>query len=133
MSQKFSSAITNLLQTAEAKALATTGPHGINVVPISMIKVNENTIWLFDFFMSKSNVNLQAEPYVALTAWTGMKGIQIKGNTSYHTQGEDFEAAVRWVKKENPSRVVRGLIILQVDNIYDISPGRAFITEELVL
>ncbi len=87
--------IASFLSSAEAKAMATNGPSGINVVPVSMIKVADEAIWLFDFFMDKTVKNIQTEPKVALTAWTGMTGVQIKGVITYITSGEDFEEAVQ--------------------------------------
>jgi predicted pyridoxine 5'-phosphate oxidase superfamily flavin-nucleotide-binding protein len=133
MSHHLSPTISEALHTAEAKALATSGPGGINVVPVSMIKVNDDSIWLFDFFMDKSAKNVELSPQVALTAWSGMKGVQIKGTAEYLTSGPDFEEAVRFVASENPSRVVKGLIILSPTEIFDISPGGAFSATDLAL
>jgi hypothetical protein len=120
-----------VLNDAQAKALATTGPAGLNVVPVSMIKVNHDSIWLFDFFMDKTITNVQAEPAVAITAWTDMVGVQIKGTCTYHTTGAEFAAAVAWCATQNPDRVVKGLLILSPTQVFDISPGGAFSTAEL--
>ena len=123
----FSSTIRDVLSTAAAKAFATYGNTGINVVPVSMIRVNDDTIWLFDFFMDKTVQNLDVKAPVALTAWTDMKGIQIKADAQYVTEGVEFMEAVAWVKEQNPARVVKGLIILTPTKIHDISPGGAFL------
>jgi len=124
--------IHEIILNAEAKALATTGPAGLNVVPLSMVKVNDDsTIWLFNFFMDKTVKNLAAEPFVALTCWSALRGVQIKGNATYTTFGTDFDMAVSWVASQNPKRVIKGLITLVPAEIYDISPGGAFSPEEL--
>lgn len=130
-SMSFTEPITTILTTATAKAFATTGPAGLNVVPVSLIKVNTDTVWLFDFFMDKTKQNLQAEPTVSLVAWREMTGIQLKANASYHTTGPDFEAAVAWVKTQNPDRVVQGLIVLTPTALFDISPGGAVSESDL--
>ena len=127
----FSSTISDVLTTAAAKAFATYGNTGINVVPVSMIRVNDDTIWLFDFFMDKTVQNLDVKAPVALTAWTDMKGIQIKADAQYVTEGVEFMEAVAWVKEQNPARVVKGLIILTPTKIHDISPGGAFLENDL--
>jgi predicted pyridoxine 5'-phosphate oxidase superfamily flavin-nucleotide-binding protein len=122
-----------ILTTAQAKALATAGEHGVNVVPVSMIKVHADSIWLFDFFMEKTADHLRQQSPVALTAWTDMKGIQVKGDVTYHTDGDDFATAVAWVHTQNPSRVLKGLIIITPTAIFDISPGVALTPQDLSL
>ncbi len=121
------------LDNAYAKALATNGSDGVNVVPVSMIKTNDDSIWLFDFFMDKTAKNTQAVEQVALTAWTDMKGLQIKANVLYISSGDDFAAAVNWVATQNPSRILKGLLVLKPIKIYDISPGGAFLPADLVI
>lgn len=130
---QFSTTLGEVLTKATAKALATTGPHGINVVPVSMIKVNQDSIWLFDFFMDKTVANLQSNSDVALTAWTDMTGVQLKAAASYYTSGPAFAEAVAWVATQNPARVVKGLIVLTPTEVFDISPGGAYSTDDLAL
>lgn len=125
--------IVDVVTTANAKAFATHGPHGINVVPVSILKVTPDSIWLFDFFMDKTITNLKANPKTTLTAWTGLQGVQIKTTATYITTGEDFDAGVAFVKTQNPERVVKGLIVLVPNEIFDISPGGVFTSDELCL
>jgi predicted pyridoxine 5'-phosphate oxidase superfamily flavin-nucleotide-binding protein len=122
-----------VLETAEAKALATTGPAGLNVVPVSMIKINDDSIWLFDFFMEKTATNVEAESTVSLTAWTNMVGVQVKGTVKYLTAGEEFTAGVNWCQAQNPDLVVKGLLVMTPTEVFDISPSGAFKAEELAL
>jgi len=131
MSKITSETIVNAIETAEAKALATMSQDGINVVPVSMVRVVDGKIWLFDFFMNKTAANLKNNPIVAFTAWSKMVGVQVKASAKYITEGQDFEAAVAWVFTQNPARVVKGLIILQPTELFDISPGGAFSVEDL--
>lgn len=123
--------VKNILETASAKALATVCPEDINVVPISMIRVNESSIWLFDFFMNKTAHNARTSSVCAITAWEDMKGIQIKGDVTYVTEGEMFDESVEWARTQNPDRVVKGLLVIQPKTIFDISPGGAYTEVEL--
>ncbi len=126
--------VIDTLETAEAKALATQGPTGINVVPMSMIRVNDDdSIWLYNFFMDKTAENIQDNPSVALTAWSDMKGIQIKAETEYITEGDLFDESVEWCHTQNPDRVVQALIVLKPTEIFDISPGGAYEEVDLVV
>lgn len=120
-----------MLETASAKAFATTGPEGINVVPVSMIRVLESDIWLFDFFMDKTVRNSSASPTCALTAWTDMQGIQLKGDVTYLTDGALYDEAVVWVRSQNPERIVKGLLIIKPTAVFDISPGGAYSAQQL--
>lgn len=128
---RITSTVKTILETAPAKAFATTCPEDINVVPVSMIRVNDSSIWLFDFFMNKTVHNACASSACALTAWEDMQGIQIKGDVTYVTGGEFFDEAVEWVQIQNPERVVKGLLIIDPTAIFDISPGGAYTAEEL--
>lgn len=118
--------VKTILETASAKALATTDGFVVNVVPVSMIKVYDSSIWLFDFFMDRTAANIIQNPACALTAWDGMKGIQLKGNATYITEGAQFDEAVAWVATENPDRVVKGLLEITPIEIFDSSPGGAY-------
>lgn len=112
---------------AEARALATTGPHGVNVVPVSVVEVEEGSIRLFNFFMQKSVENLLAEPEVALTCWSGLEGVQVKATAAYLTEGELFAAKVAEMKERFPSRTLAGVIELTPTAVFDVSAdsGRA--------
>jgi predicted pyridoxine 5'-phosphate oxidase superfamily flavin-nucleotide-binding protein len=117
------SPIQTAVREAEARALATTGPHGVNVVPVSVVHVTDEAIHLYNFFMGKTVENLLVEPAVALTVWKGLSGVQIKATASYVTSGEVFEAAVATMKVRFPERTLSGVIILTPMSIYDTSAG----------
>ncbi len=111
------------LTDATQYALATTGASGLNVVPLSMLRVVDDTVWVFDFFMSKTAKNCKEHEAVALAAWKDFAGVQIHGTAQYITEGALFADAVAWVATENPDRVVRGLLVITPTKIYDISAG----------
>ena len=128
----FTPQIGRLFEQADARALATTGPEGVNVVPISMCRVTDTELWVFDFFMRKTIANIKAEPEVAVTAWSGFTGVQIKATATYHTDAKSLKAAQDWVNAQNQDRVVRGLITLTPTAIFDVSPGGVFDETDLI-
>jgi len=119
----FSDTIKSFLLNASAKALATYGPKGLNAVPVSVVQVHDYQIWLFDFFMHKTVANIQVNSQVSLVFWSGLQGYQIKGRANYQTAGTDFEQAKQYVAKHYPERTLKGLLVLSVDEVWDVSVG----------
>jgi putative heme iron utilization protein len=117
-------AIQTQLREAEAKALATLGPAGVNVVPVSVITVTDTDIHLYDFFMSKTVTNIKANPDVALTAWSGLRGVQVRARATYVTDGELFTAATATMLERFPDRVLKGVVVLEPTTVYDVSADR---------
>jgi len=115
--------IRRIIAGSDAHALATTGPHGVNVVPISVVELHGNEIHLYDFFMHKTAENILVEPQVALTSWQGFRGVQVKAIAAYETEGEVYEAAVTEMKQRFPDRTLRAVIRLTPTAIYDVAPG----------
>jgi len=113
--------IIQTLLTAEAKALATNGRHGLNVVPVSVIQVQNGSIFLYDFFMRKTVDNILDNSAVALAIWRGFSGVQIKGNAEYITTGDIYDSVVATFKKEFPDRVLTGVIKITPTAIFDVS------------
>lgn len=116
--------ILSFILQAEAKVLATIGVNNVNVVPVSTIRCVEGKIWLFDYFMNKTVVNINDRPQVALTCWSGMQGYQLKGRAQYVRSGEAYETACDIVKELNPDRLLQGLIIIDANEIFSVSPGK---------
>ena len=117
----FSKVIKDSLINATSKALATSYDNQINVVPVSTVKISDEKIWLIDYFFKKTKSNVLNNPKVALTFWTGTKGYQIKAHVNYLTVGEYYEVAKEWIAVLHPDRTVKGLLILEIDQIFDIS------------
>lgn len=113
------------ITAAEGKAMATTGPHGVNVVPVSVVELRGDAIHLFDFFMGKTVENLTAEPQVALAFWSGLTGIQIKGTAEYVAAGELYDAAVAEMAERFPERTLSGVIVVTPERVYDTGAGAA--------
>lgn len=115
--------IRRIIVGSNVHALATTGPCGVNVVPVSVVELAGDEIHLYDFFMKKTTENILAEPRVALTSWQGFRGLQVKATALYDTRGEVFEAAVVAMKERFPDRTLAGVIRLTPTAAYDVAPG----------
>ncbi len=123
--------IIDQILNADARALATTGPHGTNVVPVSVIDVVEGCVYLYNFFMGKTIENLLAQPQVALTCWKGLEGIQLKADAAYITTGDQFATAATTMKARFPDRTLSGIIALTPTVVFDISADQARAGKEI--
>ncbi|HEY0979979.1 MAG TPA: pyridoxamine 5'-phosphate oxidase family protein [Candidatus Paceibacterota bacterium] len=120
---ELSSKITDALLQAESKALATIGNDGINVVPVSTVRVKDGKILLMNYFFKKTLENILNHPSIALTFWSGLEGYQIKGSVEYKENGPDFEEANQWINDNVADRVLLGLLIITPEKLFNISPG----------
>ncbi len=111
------------LLEAKSKALATMGKHGLNVVPVSTVRIVNNEILLMNYFMKKTIENILEQPRVALTFWSGLEGYQIKGSVEYQDNGDTFEEAKKWVNENVADRTLIGLLILTPEETHNVSPG----------
>lgn len=116
--------IKEFLLAAPSKALATNGPFGLNVVPVSTIFIEGNNIILVDYFMNKTLSNILENSQVSFTAWKDLYGYQIKADCKYKKEGEIFEDIVLKVKEILPERIVKGILVLEVKEIFDIAPTK---------
>lgn len=120
---KLQSHIASFVIGADSKALGTTGSAGLNVAPVSTIKIHDGKILLVNYFMNKTLTNLLENPYVSLACWKGLNGYQIKGDTEYLTAGAVFKDTKIWVAEILPDRVVKGVILLDPIEVFDLSAG----------
>lgn len=115
--------IKDFVLSAESKALATYGSEGLNVVPVSVIKIIDENIILLDFFMGKTVKNIKENPNVSLTVWKGLEGYQFKCEVEYITEGDLFDSENAWSTQEFPERTLKGVLILKLKEIYSVSAG----------
>lgn len=113
--------IEDILQ-ADNKALASYGTHGINVVPVSTVRVVDEKILLMNYFMNKTLENIIEQPTVALVCWKGMKGCQIKGTVRYVSEGDEFQEAKEWIEKNVSNRTLKGLLVLTPESLHSVTP-----------
>lgn len=110
-----------MILSATGKALATYGNGEVHVVPISSVRVVDGKIQLVNYFFGQTLRNLVIDPRVSLAVWKGLEGYQIKALAKYETEGEAFEEITAWIKETLPDRVVKGVVILTPEKIYDVS------------
>ncbi len=117
--------VKKVLENAEMWVLATADKDGIpNAVPINFVEIlNDKQIMLVDILMNKSIANLQANPNVAIAVWHEHDGYQIKGQATIETSGPNFESGVAQVKKEKPFLDPKGVVIVDISQIYVTTPG----------
>ena len=120
---ELSPTIADALLHAESKALATTGHHGVNVVPVSTVRVEGGNILLMNYFLKKTLSNILDQPQVALAFWSKLEGYQIKGTVVYIDSGVRFEEAKQWVTENVSNRTLRGLLILTPEEVCSVSPS----------
>ena len=120
---ELSEQVQTFLCSAPCKAIGTDGDAGLNVVPVSAIKVTAESIQLYDFFMNKTAINLKVNGSVSLAAWEGLRGVQIRAQAQYCEEGVEFDSVKSWAQKEFPERTLKGLIILTPKEIHDVSVG----------
>lgn len=112
----------DLLLAADGKALATYGVDtGVNVVPVSTIKVVKGEIVLVNYFFGQTLKNLEINNEVSLACWKGLGGFQIKCTARHERDGELFEEISAWVKEILPDRIVRGVVVLSPTAVFDVS------------
>jgi predicted pyridoxine 5'-phosphate oxidase superfamily flavin-nucleotide-binding protein len=114
--------IIKMITDSDSKALATTGQYGVNVVPVSTVRVVGDKILLMNYFLKKTLGNIAENPHVALACWKGLVGCQIKGNVRYVDTGPKFEEAKDWVTENVANRTLKGLLEITPIEIYDVSP-----------
>jgi len=122
---ELSQQVIDTLLSADSKAFATIGPNGPNVVPVSTIRIVDGKIWLMNYFFKKTLENLLSDPNVSLVGWKGFDGFQIQGKVLYLTSGSEFQEAKIWVAEQLPDRVVKGLLVLTPEAVYNVSPTSA--------
>lgn len=119
---KLESTVIEMIETADAKAIATCSNNEVNVAPVSTVRVVGDTIWLMNYFMGQTLANVCENPKVALACWRGLEGVKIKATVEHITSGPVFEKAKAFVAKVAPIRTLKSLLILTPTAVYDLAP-----------
>ncbi|MGB7532924.1 MAG: pyridoxamine 5'-phosphate oxidase family protein [Halobacteriota archaeon] len=107
------------------KAVATADAEGkLNVAPIKTFSVvDEETLAFGYVFPGKTKDNMEATKKVAVTAFKGSTGYQIKGTfQGFLTSGPIFDEKKERVK-EKLKLDAKGAGIIKVEEVYLVSPG----------
>ena len=124
---KLNDAVESAIKQADLYPLATTSSSGHpNVVPVKFVLIeNDNELWLVDNFMDKTLTNLMQNPIAALNIVVPEQNIafQIKGTTTHETSGNNYQKMRDIVLKVKPDAPAKGLIVMQVTEVFDCWPG----------
>ena len=94
-----------------------------NVITVASKKIiSDNKFWVIDTFFGKTKTNILQNKKVAITMWKGKEGYQIKGIADYYSDGEIFEKAKKWILKSKPHKIVKGVIEVEITEIFSITP-----------
>jgi hypothetical protein len=116
--------VQTFITNASAKALATSGTAGLNVVPVSVILAVADQVILYNFFMDKTAANIAApDTPVSLAVWEGLQGVQLRATATMHTSGELFTAQQADMQEQFPDRTLTSIITLQPTELFDVSVG----------
>lgn len=115
--------IQNFFDSIPFMAFGTCDRDGIpNVSVIGSKKiVKNNKIWIIDTFFDKTKENILTNESVSISFWKGIIGYQIKGKAQYLDSGETFESAKNWILEFKPKKIVKGLVIVNITDIFSIS------------
>lgn len=118
-------AFENHRATVKAVSLATASKDGVpNVVPVGMIWLAGDEVWVVDNYFNKTLANIKENP-VAAVYFLGPDHscLQLKGRAVYTTEGPDFEEAHAFAKKKGEQFPAKGLLKIVVSEVYDTAPG----------
>lgn len=119
--------VQDLFNKTDLVAVATTDNNNIpNVVPIYWKKIIDNSKIIFiNNFMKKTKKNVQENENLCVSFWDGKteEGYKLIGTCKHYTKGDIFELGKRFIQEKCPGRIPKGVIMFNVKEIYDISPG----------
>jgi len=119
---KITKEMKDVIAKMKPPVVATAGRDGMpNVVPIGFTKViSDDEILLMDNYMNKTRANIEANPQVAISAWSleDKIGFQFKGKARIETSGKLFEEGIEWVKAKRPHTTPRAAIIIKIEEIF---------------
>lgn len=106
-------------------AFATANKNGKpNVVAIASMKiVDKSKLWIIDTYFKKTKQNIIKNNKVSVSMWKKGKGYQFKGEATYYSKGKIFEKAKEWILKIKPKKIVKGVVQVQIKEIYSITPN----------
>ncbi|MDD1764438.1 MAG: pyridoxamine 5'-phosphate oxidase family protein [Candidatus Methanomethyliaceae archaeon] len=104
-----------------------------NAVPMANIRfLDDETIIVIDNYLLKTRKNLEENPQLTLSFWdmeekegklATKEGYQIKGKAKIETSGQLYEKTRAEIKAMNPNLSAKAIVLVKVEEIYDIKPG----------
>ncbi len=117
----------NFMSHGKVMALATASPEGEpNVVPMQQCWwYGPETMVVGDAYMGVTRANVQQNGRASFTVWDGesREGYKFKGSAEYLTAGPEYDLANGELKKKMPDKDFNGVVVIRVEQVYDIQPG----------
>jgi len=126
--------IKDFFEQVPVMALSTVDEKGIpNVSAIASKKIiDEKTIMTIDTFHNKTLENIKQNGNVALAMWKDSVGYQVKGKAKHYTEGKIFEEGKEWILRLKPQKVVKGVIIIEITDVYYLTPNYSLAGTKLI-
>lgn len=101
------------------------GQPNVNCVFWKKILEDNETIILIDNFMNRTVKNIIENNQVCLSFWDAgtEEAYKIYGLAKYHIQGKVYEEGKKHIQLKNPNRIPKGVIEINVKEIYLLTPG----------
>ena len=125
--------IKEFFEQVPVMALSTVDKNGVpNVSAIASKKIiDDKTIMTIDTFHKKTLQNIKQNGNIALAMWKDSVGYQIKGKATHYTEGDVFEEGKAWILTLKPQKIVKGVILIKVTEIYYLTPNYDLAGEKL--
>jgi len=125
--------IKEFFEQVPVMALSTVDENGVpNVSAIASKKIiDDKTIMTIDTFHKKTLQNIKQNGNIALAMWKDSVGYQIKGKATHYTEGDVFEEGKAWILTLKPQKIVKGVILIKVTEIYYLTPNYDLAGEKL--
>ena len=119
--------VQGLFNRQDLVAVGTSSPDGVpNVVPIFWKKIlDDETIIMIDNFMKATKENIQRNESICISFWDAQteEAYKLKGTATYHLEGPMYEEGKALIQAEKPDRIPRGVVEVQIREIFRITPG----------
>jgi predicted pyridoxine 5'-phosphate oxidase superfamily flavin-nucleotide-binding protein len=131
---KISKEVKQFFESVPIMVFSTCSNEGIpNVVAIGSKRiVNDDTIWLIDTFFDKTKENILQNGKVSIAFWRDLQGFQIKGLSTYHTNGDSFDKAKKWILELKPEKIIKGLVVIKPTEIFSITPNYEEVGKKII-
>ncbi len=100
------------------------GIPNVNIVYYYKV-IDEGKILLADNFFNKTRENIKKNPKVALSVKAPEKSVayELKGPVKVYTEGPIFDEMKEWVLSEEPDMPAKAAVVMDVERIFDETPG----------
>ncbi len=86
--------------------------------------LDDESIVVVDNYMDKTLSNILANPRVAILVRTERESYQIKGSSTYLTEGPIYEEAKKWMGSVSKVFPAKGALLIKIEEIFHSSSGQ---------